>query len=125
MCCFEILDELISNYFPKTMAPQVNTSEQTLARFSKNFTIVVPVPSRPQACTLLQQYRNSQEFKHDQNFGSSELLFYLVLKNLTDELRNNPDIKVELAHVSGKAWRSANSEFREAYESLAEDENVK
>src|SRR5579862_9441187 len=127
MCCLEALRAWSSNHFPRTnresdqntATPQQegNTSTQTIVRFSA-FTITVPVPTSSQACTLLHQYKKTSKFQNYPPF----LLFYLVLKNLID---NSIDNTQDILHIASHAWRSAEVDFREAYELLLEDENVK
>jgi len=104
-----------------------NTSTQTIVRFSR-VTITVPIPTPSQACSLLKQYQESPESKHDKTISSqNQKLFSLLLRDeLSKRFSELPqDIKLELSHVTRKAWDSAEQDFKDAYDMLAEDEVVK
>jgi hypothetical protein len=118
MCCLEALCAWSSNYFTQKNR-ESNQNLTTVVRFT-NFTITVPVPTPSQACTLFYQYKKSKEFKNDPSF----LLFYLVLENLINNSKNS-QLAQDIVHIASYAWRSAEVDFREAYELLLEDNNVK
>ncbi|PKC04749.1 hypothetical protein RhiirA5_421828 [Rhizophagus irregularis] len=118
MCCLKTLYALCSNYFSQTNRDS-NQNMTTVVRFN-NFTFTIPVPTSSQAYTLLYQYKKSKEFKNDPSF----LLFYLVLKNLINN-SNDPQLTQDIVYIASYAWRSAEVDFREAYELLMEDDNVK
>ncbi|GBC10692.1 hypothetical protein RclHR1_09830001 [Rhizophagus clarus] len=119
MCCLEALRAWSSKYFPQTNQ-ESNQNLTTIVRFN-NFTITIPVPTSSQACTLLYQYKKAKEFKNDPSF----LLFYLVLKDSINNNSNNSQLTQDIVYIASYAWRSAQVEFREAYELLLEDDNVK
>lgn len=112
MCC---LKALCAYYFSQTNR-ESNQNMTTVIKFN-NFTFTIPVPTSSQACTLLYQYKKSKEFKNDPSF----LLFYLVLKNLI----NDPQLTQDIVYIASYAWRSAEVDFREAYELLLEEDNIK